>query len=71
MEKGGPALIPATNQAADAITSVYADFTFPLNQYTATFNAAGNGITLTIPAPPPYRLYLPSSMVGEEFKWGI
>ena len=53
MEKGGPGVIPATNQSADAITSVYADFTFPLNQYTATFNAAGNGITLAIPNPVP------------------
>lgn len=53
MEKGGVAKIPATNQAADAITSIYADFTFPLNQYTAAFNAAGNLITLSIPNPAP------------------
>jgi prepilin-type N-terminal cleavage/methylation domain-containing protein len=54
MEKGGAIVIPATNQAADAITSTYVDFTFPLNQYVATFaDNTGTKINLAIPAPAP------------------
>ncbi len=54
MEKGGAVKIPATNQAADAITSIYVDYAFPLNQYTATFaNKKGTGVNLTIPVPAP------------------
>lgn len=54
MEKGGPAVIPATGQAADAITSIYVDYTFPLSQYTVSFaNAGGTAINLAIPAPAP------------------
>lgn len=53
MEKGGAGVIAATNQAADAITSIYADYVFPLNEYNATFNAAGTTVTLAIPAVPP------------------
>ena len=36
MELGGPGNIPATNQPADAITSVYVDYSFPLNLYQIT-----------------------------------
>ncbi len=50
MEKGGPALIPATNTAADEATFVYVDYSFPLNQYTFTVNA--NGVEIDNVAPP-------------------
>jgi prepilin-type N-terminal cleavage/methylation domain-containing protein len=54
MEKGGAIVIPSTNTAADAVTSIYVDFTFPLNQYVATFaNNGGTAINLAIPAPAP------------------
>ncbi len=54
MEKGGPATIPATNQKADRITSIYADYTFPLNQYTTTFaDNTGTKINFAVPAPAP------------------
>jgi prepilin-type N-terminal cleavage/methylation domain-containing protein len=56
MELGGPANVTATGQGSDAITIIYADYAFPLNQYTATFPAAnpnGDVITLAPPAIPP------------------
>jgi prepilin-type N-terminal cleavage/methylation domain-containing protein len=64
MENGGPAVIPATGVAADAITSIYVDYTFPLGQYTASFaNAAGNAINFAIPAPAPVPA-LPPALNG-------
>ncbi len=56
MESGGPATVVATNTASDAITVVYADYAFPLNQYTLTFpatNPNGDLIQLAPPAAPP------------------
>jgi prepilin-type N-terminal cleavage/methylation domain-containing protein len=56
MELGGPAAIAATGQGSDAITIIYADYAFPLNQYTATFPAAspnGDVVTFAPPAVPP------------------
>ncbi len=54
MELGGLAAIPATAQVPDAITSVYVDFTFPLNQYVATFaDNTGTLVNFAIPAVPP------------------
>jgi prepilin-type N-terminal cleavage/methylation domain-containing protein len=56
MELGGPATIAATGQGSDAITIIYVDYAFPLNQYTATFPAAnpnGDVVTLAPPAVPP------------------
>lgn len=54
MQLGGPATIPATNITPDAITSIYVDYSFPLNQYTIAFqNLNGTGITATQPANPP------------------
>lgn len=54
MEVGSPAAIPATNITPDAITSIYVDYSFPLNQYTIAFsNVNGTGITATPPATPP------------------
>ena len=56
MELGGPANVTATGQGSDAITIIYADYAFPLNQYTATFPAAnpnGDVVTLAPPAVPP------------------
>jgi prepilin-type N-terminal cleavage/methylation domain-containing protein len=52
MELGGPAVVPATNRAADAITSVYVDYSFPLNLYTIT-NMTATTITLAAPVPAP------------------
>jgi prepilin-type N-terminal cleavage/methylation domain-containing protein len=45
--------VPATGAKADSVTSVYVDYSFPLNQYTAAFLAGGTGIRLTPPAVPP------------------
>jgi prepilin-type N-terminal cleavage/methylation domain-containing protein len=56
MELGGPANITATGQAADAVTVIYTDYAFPLNQYTATFPAAnpnGDVVNFAPPAIPP------------------
>jgi prepilin-type N-terminal cleavage/methylation domain-containing protein len=54
MERLGVAAIPATGQTADAITSVYADFSFPLNQYVGTFaDNTGTLVNFAIPAPAP------------------
>lgn len=52
MELGGPATIPATNRAADALTSVYVDYSFPLNLYQITSMTATT-ITLQPPNPAP------------------
>lgn len=54
MESGGPTTLTATGKAADSITSIYVDYSFPLNQYTATFaNVSGTSIVFTPPAAPP------------------
>jgi prepilin-type N-terminal cleavage/methylation domain-containing protein len=56
METGGPANITATGAASDAITVIYEDYAFPLNQYTATFPAAnpnGDVVNFAPPAVPP------------------
>ena len=56
MELGGPATVPATNRAADAITTISRDYTFPLDQYTCTFPGGGGPITtlnFAAPAGPP------------------
>ena len=54
MELGGPATIAATGKGSDAVTVIYADYAFPLNQYTVTFaNPGGSVITLAPPAVPP------------------
>jgi type IV pilus assembly protein PilW len=56
MELGGPAAIGATGAGSDAITVIYADYAFPLNQYKASFPAAnpnGDVVTLQPPAVPP------------------
>ena len=52
MELGGPAIVTATGAPSDAITVIYSDYAFPLNQYTATFPAANpNGDVVNL-APP-------------------
>jgi len=57
LELGGPAVIGATGAASDAITTIYADYAFPLNQYQLTFpiatNPNGDLIVLAPPAAPP------------------
>ena len=56
IEAGGPPTIAATGTASDAITVVYADYAFPLNQYTTAIPAAnplGDKVTFTPPAAPP------------------
>ena len=54
MEAGGPNTIAATGQTPDAITVIYQDYSFPLNQYTVTFaNPNGTAINLQAPANPP------------------
>jgi prepilin-type N-terminal cleavage/methylation domain-containing protein len=56
LELGGPALIAATGAGADAITVVYADYAFPLNQYGTLIPAAnplGDKVTFIPPAPLP------------------
>ncbi len=54
--EGAPVAIAATGTIPDAITVIYADYAFPLNQYTVTFPAAnpnGDLIQLAPPAAPP------------------
>ena len=56
IEIGGPVNIAATGTGSDAITVVYDDYAFPLNQYTVSFPAAnpnGDAIHLAPPAVPP------------------
>jgi hypothetical protein len=54
MELGGPTTLAATGAASDAITIVYADYAFPLNQYTATFpTVTGDVVNFAPPALPP------------------
>lgn len=56
LQAGSPtATIPATGQTPDAITVVYEDYSFPLNQYTASFPAGSTGgsINVAAPATPP------------------
>jgi type IV pilus assembly protein PilW len=56
IEIGGPVNIAATGTGSDAITVVYEDYAFPLNQYTVSFPAAnpnGDAIQLAPPAVPP------------------
>jgi hypothetical protein len=56
IEIGGPVNIAATGTGSDAITVVYQDYAFPLNQYTVSFPAAnpnGDAIVLAPPAVPP------------------
>lgn len=54
MQLGGPATIPATNQKADRITSIYTDYVFPLYEYNATFaDNTGTKINFAVPVPAP------------------
>src|SRR5437763_9806524 len=56
MELGGPANVAATGRPSDAITVIYADYAFPLNQYSATFpgvNPNGSVVNFAPPAVPP------------------
>jgi hypothetical protein len=54
MEAGGPAVLTATNTTADSVTSVYLDYSFPLNQYTITFpDLTGTSVVAAPPAVPP------------------
>lgn len=57
IEIGNGPTIAATGKASDAITVVYADYAFPLNQYTVTFpvatNPNGDLVTFAPPAVPP------------------
>jgi prepilin-type N-terminal cleavage/methylation domain-containing protein len=58
MESGGPPSIAATRASGlpvDAITVIYADYSFPLNQYSVTFlpPADGTAINVAPPAAPP------------------
>ena len=45
--------IPATGADADSVTSVYVDYSFPLNQYSVAISGGGASITVTPPAAPP------------------
>ena len=48
------ATVPATGATPDRVTSVYVDYSFPLNQYIVDFNnAGGTSINVTPPATPP------------------
>ncbi len=54
--EGAPLAIAATGKIPDAITTIYADYAFPLSQYTVTFpvaNPNGDLIVLSPPAAPP------------------
>ena len=59
--------IPATNQTPDTVTSIYADYTFPLNQYVGSFaNETGTVINFALPAvlPVPPAPALPVAING-------
>ena len=59
--------VTATGKASDAITVIYADYAFPLNQYTATFPAAnpnGDVVTFAPPAVPAGRFPAIQSPTG-------
>jgi prepilin-type N-terminal cleavage/methylation domain-containing protein len=45
--------VPATGAGADSVTSVYLDYSFPLDQYTVDFSPSGNSVTLTPPVGAP------------------
>jgi len=69
LESGGPAAITATGAASDAITVIYNDYAFPLNQYAATFPAANPNGDLVNFAPPRHRRRaFPPSSRPLEFK---
>lgn len=56
MELGGPATLTATGAGSDAVTVIYEDYAFPLNQYIASFPAAnpnGDAVSFAPPAVPP------------------
>jgi prepilin-type N-terminal cleavage/methylation domain-containing protein len=56
MESGGPINVTATGTGSDAITIIYADYSFPLSQYTTAIPAAnplGDKVTFTPPVPLP------------------
>lgn len=56
MESGGPIAVTATGVGSDAITIIYADYSFPLRQYTTSIPAAnplGDKVTFAPPAAPP------------------
>jgi type IV pilus assembly protein PilW len=56
IESGGPVTVTATGTASDAITIIYADYAFPLNQYTTAIPAAnpnGDLVKFSPPAAPP------------------
>jgi prepilin-type N-terminal cleavage/methylation domain-containing protein len=45
--------VPATGATADSVTSVYVDYSFPLDQYSVVFGVGGTSITVTPPAAAP------------------
>ena len=52
MESGGPTQIAATGQSADAITIIYRDYNFPLNQYVVSFpGVPPNGTVMNLQPP--------------------
>jgi prepilin-type N-terminal cleavage/methylation domain-containing protein len=53
MESGGAAQIAATKVAADSITAIYVDYSYPLSQYKIVLGGTNNFITATAPATPP------------------
>jgi prepilin-type N-terminal cleavage/methylation domain-containing protein len=56
MEVPGPVTVTATGLGSDAITIIYADYAFPLSQYTTSIPAAnplGDKVTFAPPAPLP------------------
>ena len=56
LESGGPTTITATGSGSDAITVIYADYAFPLNQYTTAIpptNPNGDLVQFSPPAAPP------------------
>jgi type II secretory pathway pseudopilin PulG len=53
MESGGAATIVATQVAADSITVVYEDYSFPLSQFTIVLDPSNTFVTATAPLIPP------------------
>jgi len=70
MQLGGPTTIASTGKTPDSITTVYVDFAFQINLFTATFSdVTGGQLILTAPVPMPATL-LPATDPGTGIKVG-
>jgi len=70
MQSGGPSSIASTGKVPDSITTVYVDFAFQSNLFTATFSDVnGSQLILTAPSPLPTP-FVPATDPGTGIKVG-